>query len=143
MFIIVIHPKLQLLFLYSNNTHLPTSVRLHNPFINIMIKHTLNVLIYHRYSSKGNISCSNRSLSTKCIDSRLENLLSEYAYEGNLLILLFFNKETIFHIWRKHKVYSALWVKYSAVRNMKVLKMLFKLWYQNICITVLKGAWIG
>lgn len=36
--------------------------------------------MYHRYSS----------LSTKCIDSRLENLLSEYAYEGNLLILLFF-----------------------------------------------------
>lgn len=135
MYIIVIHPKLQLLFLYSNNTHLPTSVRLHNPFKNIMIKHTLNVLIYmyHRYSS----------LSTKCIDSRLENLLSEYAYEGNLLILLFFNKETIFHIWRKHKVYSALWVKYSAVRNMKVLKMLFKLWYQNICKTVLRGAWIG
>lgn len=98
MYIVVIHPKLQLLLLYSNNTHLPTSVRLHNPFKNIMIKHTLNVLIYHRYSSKGNKSCSNRSLSTKCIDSRLENLLSEYAYEGNLLILLFLKKETIFHI---------------------------------------------
>lgn len=71
MYIIVIHPKLQLFFFYSNNTHLPTSVRLRNPFKNIMIKHTLNVLINHRYSSKGNLLCI-RSLSTKCIDSRLE-----------------------------------------------------------------------
>lgn len=94
-----------------------------------MIKYILNVFIYYCYFLKGNKLCLNRLFFIKCIDFCLENLLLEYVYEGNLLILLFFNKEIIFYIWRKYKVYSVFWVKYSLVRNMKVLKMLFKLWY--------------
>lgn len=55
-----------------------------------MIKYILNVFIYYCYFLKGDILCLNRLFFIKCIDFCLENLLLEYVYEGNLLILLFF-----------------------------------------------------